>query len=159
MNHQHKYIPKWSERQKRSGPNASRIQCMIGEIADLRARIAELEAVNANLRAGIDNAIELQNMAQSDAEKAERALAEIEKKYAGACGLLWPDTAIAAQPVPQDLLTAGAMMANTMFNLAQQPGKTLTWRECGLFADMRKKWDEASSRPTAPGAAVRAAPP
>lgn len=89
MTHQH--IPSAAERTEIFGTHPA--LAIDGELRDLRARIAELEAVKANLQAGIDNAIELQNMAQSDAEKAERALA----------------AALSAQPVkvePTDELAA-----------------------------------------------------
>jgi hypothetical protein len=48
---------------------------------------------------------------------------------------------------------AGAKMANTMYNLAQQEGKVLDAKLIALFAEMRLEWDTAvctpSSAPTA----------
>lgn len=55
---------------------------------------------------------------------------------------------------PQSLLNAGAKTANTMYNLAQQPGHVLTARDCELFSDMRKEWDAARTTPTAPDASA-----
>lgn len=39
----------------------------------------------------------------------------------------------------------GALMANTMFNLAQHPGRVLTDAECATFKSMQVKWDAARS--------------
>ncbi len=59
----------------------------------------------------------------------------------------------------EELIHRGALMANTMFNLAQRPGHRLTDAECVLFKSMHIKWDAARSYLAAPIAPAAGASP
>ena len=59
-----------------------------------------------------------------------------------------------APPVPRmdaDLLAIAGVMSNTLFNMAQQTGHTLTSDDTALFDSLRKQWDSAASRGRAQG--------
>jgi hypothetical protein len=54
----------------------------------------------------------------------------------------------------KELIAAGAKLANTAFNLAQQAGLVLTPEVCAGLSKCQKEWDEAVSRAPAPQAAI-----
>lgn len=65
----------------------------------------------------------------------------------------------AAQAAPAEpttaLMAAGALMANTMFNLAQHEGRILDKHDCALFKQMQTGWDTAARHSNADAAPTR----
>jgi hypothetical protein len=51
--------------------------------------------------------------------------------------------AATSNAAPDELKCAGALMANTMFNLAQRPGTTIDAHLCEQMDQMRRQWDAA----------------
>lgn len=75
---------------------------------------------------------------------------------------LWAPAEDAREEVQDELIHVGAMMANTMFNLAQRTGDVIDSDLAAKFDKMRKEWDtarRASSVPAIPGTGKEAVKP